>query len=154
MDQIDRAILRQLQENARISMVELANRVHLTKTPCTERVRKLEQAGVILGYRAELSPRHLDAEHVVFVQVILSTSTAQSLDSFSAAARHVPEIQSCHMIAGDYDFLLKVRTKDIHEFRRVLGEKINNLPHVHRTHTHVVMEAAKDSVTVPVGDGK
>jgi Lrp/AsnC family transcriptional regulator, leucine-responsive regulatory protein len=150
MDHIDKSILRQLQDNARLSIVELAKRVNLSKTPCTERVHKLERAGTIVGYRAELNPLHLNAEHVAFVQVILSTSTAKALEMFNQAALNIPEIQSCHMIAGDYDFLLKIRTRDIHEYRCILGEKINELPHVQQTHTHVVMETVKDFVTIPV----
>lgn len=150
MDQIDKTILEQLQDNARLSVVELARRVNLSKTPCTERINKLERAGVILGYRAELNPGELGAEHVAFVQVILSTSTAKALQQFNEEIRRIEEIQSCHMIAGDYDFLLKVRTRDIQEYRSVLGEKINSLPHVQQTHTHVVMETVKDSVTIPV----
>ncbi len=153
MDRIDRAILRELQSNGRLSVVELAKRVNLTKTPCSERLRRLELAGVIRRYRAELDPVALEAAHVVLVQVILRGTTADELERFNDAVRRVPEIQSCHMIAGDFDYLLKVRTRDIHHYRRLLGDTISRLPHVQQTHTYVVMETVKDDMTLPVSAG-
>ena len=153
MDRIDRAILRELQASGRLSIVELATRVNLTKTPCAERVRKLEQAGVIRAYHAELDPPALGAAHVVLVQVQLRTTTATDLDAFNRAVREIPEIQSCYMIAGDFDYLLKVRTRDIDHYRRLLGESISRLPNVQQTHTYVVMETVKDEVTLPVPVG-
>ncbi|UEM21079.1 Lrp/AsnC ligand binding domain-containing protein [Skermanella mucosa] len=153
MDRIDRAILRELQQNGRISVVELAGRVNLTKTPCSERLRRLEAAGVIRRYRAELDPVALEADHVVLVQVVLRGTTADELERFNEAVRRVPEIQSCHMIAGDFDYLLKVRTRDIQHYRRLLGDTISRLPHVQQTHTYVVMETVKDDMTLPVPGG-
>lgn len=153
MDRIDRAILRELQENARIPIVELAKRVNLTKTPCSERVRKLEQSGTIKHYRAELNPAALEAEHVVIVQVVLRGTTADELDQFNEAVLRVAEIQSCHMIAGDFDYLLKVRTRNIEHYRRIHSEAISRLPHVRQTHTYVVMESIKDAATIPVLPG-
>lgn len=153
MDRIDRAILRELQENARIPIVELAKRVNLTKTPCSERVRKLEQSGIIKKYRAELDPAALEAEHVVIVQVVLSGTTADELEEFNEAVLRVPEIQSCHMIAGDFDYLLKVRTRNIEDYRRIHSDAISRLPHVRQTHTYVVMESVKDATTIPVSAG-
>jgi len=150
MDRIDRAILRELQLDGRLSIVELASRVNLTKTPCSERLRKLESSGVIRGYRADLDPVALEAAHIVLVQVILRGTTADELERFNEAVRKVPEIQSCHMIAGDFDYLLKVRTHDIQHYRRLLGDKISRLPHVQQTHTYVVMETVKDDTTIPV----
>lgn len=153
LDRIDRAILRELQSSGRLSMVELAARVSLTKTPCTERVRKLEQSGVIRAYHAELDPPRLGAGHVVLVQVQLRATTAPDLEAFNRAVGAIPEIQSCYMIAGDFDYLLKVRTCDIDHYRRLLGESISRLPNVQQTHTYVVMETVKDEVTLPVPAG-
>ncbi len=150
MDRIDRAIVRELQANARMSMVELASRVNLTKTPCAERVRKLELAGVIRGYHAELDAAALGAAHVVLVQVQLRGTSASELADFNAAVQRVPEIQSCLMTAGGFDYLLKVRTRDIVHYRELLGEAISRLPHVQQTHTFVVMETVKDELTLPV----
>ena len=94
MDRIDRTILRELQSNGRLSVVELAKRVNLTKTPCSERLRKLETTGVIRGYHAKLDPVALEAAHTVMVQVILRGTTADELERFNEAVRRVPEIQS------------------------------------------------------------
>jgi Lrp/AsnC family leucine-responsive transcriptional regulator len=150
LDRIDKQILYELQENGRISMVELAGLVNLTKTPCTQRVRRLEQAGVIKGYRAELNPQNLKAGHVLVVQVTLDKTSEGALEEFNEAIRAIPEVQCCYMVAGNFDYLLKVRTDDIDHYRSVLGHEISKLPNVHQTHSFVVMEAVKDEVTVPV----
>ncbi|MBW7860251.1 MAG: Lrp/AsnC ligand binding domain-containing protein [Rhodocyclaceae bacterium] len=150
MDKIDYKILAELQDNARISIVELSRRVGLTKTPCAERVRRLEKSGIIRGYHADLDALEMGLGHVVMVQVLLSSTTAHDLKKFNEGVRRIPQIQSCHMIAGDFDYLLKVRTRDIHEYRRVMGEEISELPCVKQTHTYVVMEVVKDESTVPI----
>ncbi|MCB1887909.1 MAG: Lrp/AsnC ligand binding domain-containing protein [Rhodocyclaceae bacterium] len=150
MDRIDLKILGELQADARLSMVELSRRVGLTKTPCAERVRRLERAGVIRGYHAELDPDAMGVGHIVVVQVLLSSTAERDLLRFNEAVRRIPAIESCHMIAGDFDYLLKVRTRDIHEYRRVMGEEISGLPCVKQTHTYVAMEVVKDERRLPV----
>lgn len=150
LDRFDRKILAELQRDGRITMVELARRVGLSKTPCLERVRKLEAAGTIAGYHAELAPEPLDVGHVAFVQVTLGTTTSDALDAFNAAVRALSEVQGCYMTAGNFDYLLKVRTADIKAYRRVLGEDIASLPHVVQTSTFVVMETVKDTLAVPL----
>ena len=150
MDRIDFKILAELQADARLSIVELSRRVGLTKTPCAERLRRLEKSGVVRGYHADLDPDAIGAGHIVVVQVLLTSTTEQDLRRFNEAVRRIPEIESCHMIAGDFDYLLKVRTRDIGEYRRVMGEQISGLPCVKQTHTYVVMENVKDSALVPV----
>jgi Lrp/AsnC family leucine-responsive transcriptional regulator len=150
MDRIDRRILAELQADGRLSIVELARRVNLTKTPCAERVRRLEREGVIEGYQARLNPKALGADHVAFVQVSMTSTTEDALERFNKAVRRLSEVQSCHMIAGGFDYLLKVRTADITEYRHVLGEKISQLPGVQQTHTYVVMENVKDETSLPM----
>ena len=150
LDRIDRRILAELQDHGRLSMVELARRVHLTKTPCTERVRRLERDGFIRGYAARLDPDRLGSGHVAFVQVTLDRTTTDVFDRFHAAVRHLPEVQACHMIAGGFDYLLKVRTRDIAAYRQALGDRIAALPGVQQTHTYVVMETVKDEIGVAV----
>ena len=110
----------------------------------------LEKTGVIRGYHAALDPDAVGAGHIVVVQVLLTSTTEHDLRRFNEAVRRIPEIESCHMIAGDFDYLLKVRTRDINEYRRVMGEKISGLPCVKQTHTYVVMEAVKDEHCLPV----
>ena len=150
LDRIDRHILRELQDNGRMPIVELAERVNLTKTPCAQRVRRLEQTGVIKGYRAELDPDSLDAGFVVVVEVSLSQVAGNSLEEFNNAVKRIPEIEVCYMIAGHFDYILFVRTSDISHYRNVLSDQIGKLPGVQQTHSFVVMEAVLDKSTLRV----
>ncbi len=149
-DRIDLRILEELQSEGRISMVELARRVGLTKTPCTERVKRLEREGVIAGYRAELDPLEMEANHQVMVQVTLAKSTLEDLEQFRTAVERIQEIRACFMIAGHFDFLLLVRTKNIEDYRQVMGDKFSTLPGIQKTHSYVIMEVVKDVKTIPV----
>jgi Lrp/AsnC family transcriptional regulator, leucine-responsive regulatory protein len=144
LDRIDRAILRVLSGDGRISTTVLADRVGLSKTPVAARIRRLEAAGVITGYAAQLSARKLGLDHVAFVEVRLSDTREAALSAFNAAVRKLPEVEECYMIAASFDYLMKVRTHDIAEYRRVLGETISALPHVASTSTFVSMESVKE----------
>ena len=148
LDQIDRRILRALRANARLSMVALGEQVGLSKTPVTARVRRLEEAGYIRGYRAELDAGKLGLEHVAFVEVRLSDTREAALQAFNTAIREIPEVEACHMIAGGFDYLVKVRTSNVRDYRRVLGEKISQLPHIASTSTYVSMESVLDQGAV------
>lgn len=145
LDAIDRAILASLLRNARISMVDLGREVGLSKTPVTQRVRRLEASGVITGYRAELSASKLGLEHIAFLQVRLSDTKERALQAFNAAVRKIPEVEECHMIAGGFDYLLKIRTRDIGDYRRVLSESISAIPNLASTSTFVSMESVRDA---------
>ena len=144
LDRIDSAILRELARDGRLPVAELARRVGLSKTPTQARVKRLEQAGVIQGYRAVLSPIRMGQAHVAFVEVRLTDTREAALQAFNRAARALPEVEECHMIAGGFDYLLKVRTADIADYRRVMAEHISTLPHVASTSTYVAMEAVKE----------
>jgi Lrp/AsnC family leucine-responsive transcriptional regulator len=144
LDRADRSILTALGRNARLSMAELAAEVGLSKTPVAARVRRLERDGIIRGYAAIVDRERIGEGHIAFVQVTLSDTRSAALDAFNKAALTVPEIEQCHMIAASFDYLLKVRTKDIAAYRRVLGERISALPHVEHTSTFVAMETVKD----------
>jgi len=144
LDVFDRKILAELTTDGRMTVTELAQRIGLSKTPCQARMRRLEGQGFILGYTAVTDPAKLGAGHIAFVQVRLDDTTSPALEAFNAAARGIPEIEQCHMIAGGFDYLLKVRTNDIAAYRRVLGERLSTMPHVSQTSTFVVMEAVKD----------
>ncbi len=146
LDRFDHAILRILAVEGRISATELARRIGLSKSPTQARMKRLEEAGVITGYRAALDPIRMGLAHVAFVEVRLSDTREAALQAFNRAVALVPEIEQCHMIASRFDYLLKVRTADIQEYRRVLGEKLSALPHVASTSTYVAMEAVKEAV--------
>lgn len=145
LDQFDRRILEALSENGRLSMSELAARIGLSKTPCQVRFRRLVEDGYILGFRAVLSAEKLDLEHIAFVEVKLTDTREDVLRSFNTAVRKIAEVEECHMIAGRYDYLLKVRTADIRRYRLVLGEKISSLPMVASTSTSVAMQTVKEN---------
>lgn len=144
LDRIDRNILAALSRDGRLSMADLAGKVGLSKTPVQARVRRLERDGYIRGYMALIDHDRLGEGHIAFVQVKLSDTRSAALDAFNKAVRGVPEVEQCHMIASSFDYLLKVRTKDIASYRRVLGERISALPHVAQTSTFVAMETVKD----------
>ena len=150
MDKIDRTILTLLQENGRLTNVELARRINLSPTPCLERVRRLERDGFIQGYGARLNAAKLDLGLAVFVQVTLDRTTTDVFDTFQAAVADIDAIVECHMVAGGFDYLLKVRVADMEAFRGFLGEVINNLPGISSTTTYVVMEAVKEGERLPV----
>ncbi|MBN2742057.1 MAG: Lrp/AsnC ligand binding domain-containing protein [Rhodobacteraceae bacterium] len=148
IDAIDRKIIHELQQNARISITDLAGRVGLSKTPVAARIKALEEGGLIAGYRAMLSPLKLGLSHVTYVEVRMSDTREAALSRFNIAVRAVPEIEECYMIAGGFDYLLKVRTRNIAEYRRVMGDQISALPHVHATSSYVAMEAVVESAAV------
>lgn len=143
IDRIDRKILRILQEDGRISNVALAKAVGLSPTPCLERVRKLERHGVIEGYVARINPDKLGSPLLVFVEITLTRTSADSFAQFSEAARKTDEILECHLVSGNFDFLIKARVADMASYRRLLGETILNMPGVNESRTYVVMEAIK-----------
>lgn len=144
LDRIDQSIIKELEDNARITLTELSTRVGLSKTPCQIRMRRLESDGYILGYRAQVDHKKMGAHHIAFVQVTLSDTRSTALKAFNKAVAQIHEVEQCHMIAGDFDYLLKIRTGDMDSYRAVLGEKISTLPHVKQTSTFVVMESVKD----------
>ncbi len=145
LDEMDGKIIAVLREDGRITVTDLAQRVGLSKTPCQTRMRRLIDSGVIRGFRAMVDPASLGLDHVAFVEVSLSDTREQALRDFNAAVRRIPEVEECHMLASNFDYLLKVRTADIRRYRAVLGEKISSLPHVASTSTFVAMETVKDA---------
>ncbi|MEO0328987.1 MAG: Lrp/AsnC ligand binding domain-containing protein [Pseudomonadota bacterium] len=144
LDKIDYAILEILSSEGRISITELSARVGLSKTPCQARLRRLQTDGFIVGFSAVLNPSKLGRDHVAFVEVRLNDTSERALNRFNKAVQAISEIEQCHMIAGAFDYLLKVRTQDIKLYRQVLGEKISTLPHVANTSTHISMESVKE----------
>lgn len=144
IDKIDRAIIAVLQTNAKMTLTDLAEQVGLSKTPCQQRIKKLERSGVILGYNVRINYQLLGENYVAFVQVKLSETKTLALKAFNRAVREVSEIEACHMMAANYDYLLKVRTQSMDSFRTVLAEKISTLPHVLQTSTFVAMENVKE----------
>ena len=147
LDQIDRSILKVLSKDGRMTVTELAKHVGLSKTPCQIRLKRLIDDGFIQGFKAKLNPSKMSLEHVCFVEVTMSDTREDALNAFNEAVKAIPEIEQCHMIAGSFDYLLKIRTSDILSYRQVLGESISSLPHVASTSTHVSMQSILDEIT-------
>lgn len=145
LDRIDKRILAELEAHGRLSITELAGRVGLSNTPCSERIKRLERMGCITGYCALLDKAKLGLGHLTVVQVLLAATGDNSLDAFNAAVNGIEEVESCLMVAGSFDYLLTVRTRDIAHFRAVLGEKINKLPGILQTNSFAVMEVVKEA---------
>lgn len=145
LDDFDRAILRILTTEGRISVTDLAARISLSKSPTQTRLKRLEKDGYIRGYSAKLDHARLGRNHIAFVEVKLADTREPALAAFNAAVRALPEVEECHMIAGAFDYLLKLRTADMLAYRRALAERISQLPHVAATSTHVAMEAVKET---------
>lgn len=144
IDRFDRRIIDALAADGRLSIAALAKQVGLSKSPVQARVRRLERAGYIRAYQAVVDHEKLGRGHIAFVQVKLSDTRSSALDAFNAAVAAIAEIEQCHMMAAEFDYLLKVRTTDITAYRRVLGEHISAMPHVAQTSTFVAMETVKD----------
>ncbi len=144
LDHFDLKILEAMSEDGRMSILQLSKQIGLSKTPCQTRLKRLVDEGYILGFRAMLNPAKLGLEHIAFTEVKLSDTREKALEDFNTAVRKIKEVEECHMIAGAFDYLLKVRTTNIRKYRQVLGEKISSLPCVANTSTFVVMQSVKD----------
>jgi Lrp/AsnC family leucine-responsive transcriptional regulator len=150
IDRIDRNILVELQKNARLSNVELSKRVGLSPTPCLERVKRLEKENYIKGYQAILNPEKLEAALLVLVEITLTKTSPDVFDYFSSAVHELDVIQECHLVSGDFDFLLKTRVADMAAYRELLGDTLLRLPSVSESRTYVVMEEVKSTNYVPI----
>jgi len=142
--------LAKLQIDGRISNVDLAARVNLSPAACLERVRKLQEAGYILGYVAQLNPELLDVSLMVFIEVVLDRTTPDVFEAFKKSVQSIPEIMECHMVAGGFDYLVKSRVKDMNAYREFLGKSLLQLKGVRETHTYAVMEEVKNTIRLPI----
>ena len=151
LDRLDQRILDILQDDGRIAYVELAERIGLSTSPCLERVRRLERDGYITGYHARVDPHRVGAGLLIFVEISLNYSSPDTFEQFRDAMRDLPEVQECHLVSGDFDYLMKLRVADMEAYRELLGRILRHLPGVVRdSRTLVVMEEGQESLTVAV----
>ncbi|QDF99492.1 transcriptional regulator [Azoarcus sp. DD4] len=150
LDRLDYRILDILQKEGRLPMTELAQRVGLSATPCTERVRRLERSGVITGYHARVNPHALGKSLLVFVEIKLSAKSGDVFDRVKKEMLFVPEVMECHLVSGDFDYLIKARIGEMAEYRRLLGDILLKLPSAAESRSYVVMEEVKESLYIPV----
>ena len=152
LDRIDRRILRTLQDDGRIAITELAERVGLSATPCSERVKRLERDGFITGYHARLSPQALGQSLLVFVEIRLSAKSGRIFDEFKREVLNLPNVLECHLVSGDFDYLIKARIPEMNAYRRLLGDMLLGLPGARESRSYVVMEEIKESLALTVDD--
>jgi Lrp/AsnC family transcriptional regulator, leucine-responsive regulatory protein len=152
LDRIDRLILSILEENSRASYVEIAHRVGLSQTPCTERIKRLERDGFIKGYTVRLNPDLIDRGFTIFIQITFADSTNERFDRFAKAIQNMHEIVECHMLAGGYDCLLKVCVKDMASFRTFLIDKLSPVPGIAQTNSYAAIEVVKSETKLMLNE--
>lgn len=150
IDEMDRKLLRVLQADGRITNHNLAQLCNISPAACFERVKRLRAQGVISGYTALVDPDKVGHALMIFVEVLLDRTTDDIFTSFAAHVRSIPEVLECHMVAGGFDYLLKVRVRDMAAYRAFLGETLVAMPGIRETRTYAVLEEVKATTHLPV----
>jgi Lrp/AsnC family transcriptional regulator, leucine-responsive regulatory protein len=150
IDAIDRKILAALQQDGRMSNLKLAEAVSLSPTAVLARTQRLIRDGFIMGFEARLSPTKLGCGMTVFVEVLLDRTTPNIFDAFKAAVLTHPEISECHMVAGGFDYLIKLRVRDMEAYREFASRRLWQFPGVRETRTYAVIEEVKDGGPLPI----
>ena len=150
LDSIDRRLLAELQDEGRVTNVDLARRVGLTAPPCLRRVRALEEAGVIRGYHADLDASSLGFTITVFAMVSLKSQAEEDLRAFENHIKELPEVRECHMLNGEIDFILKIVSKDLQNFQEFLTSKLTPAPNVASVKTSLTIRTSKNEPGVPL----
>ncbi|WP_245413845.1 Lrp/AsnC family transcriptional regulator [Fulvimarina endophytica] len=145
LDRIDVKILRALQSEGRLSNADLAERVNVSAATCHRRTQRLFEEGYVSGVRAVIAPRSVDLGTLVMVGVVLDRSTPESFAAFESAVVAMKEILDCNLVAGDFDYLLKIRVRDMADFNTLHGQRLITLPGVRQTRTFFVMKEVKDN---------
>jgi Lrp/AsnC family transcriptional regulator, leucine-responsive regulatory protein len=150
LDRIDLRVLKELQKNARISMTELAEMVGLSITPCAERIKRLERDGFITGYHARLNPQAMGQSLLVFVEIKLAAKSGQMFEEFKKEVRKLPNVLECHLVSGDFDYLIKARIPEMNAYRRLLGDMLLTLPGARESRSYIVMEEVKETLELTI----
>ncbi|MBF7689395.1 MULTISPECIES: Lrp/AsnC ligand binding domain-containing protein [Acinetobacter] len=146
LDRTDYMILDILQKDGRIAISELASKVNLSTTPCSERVKRLERDGVITGYYARLNPSYVERNLLVFLEIKLSAKSGDVFDNVAVNLADIPEVLECHLISGEFDYLVKARLKEMGAYRRLLADILKKLPASASSHSYIVMEEIKETL--------
>src|SRR5690349_314252 len=149
LDRIDLKILRALQADGRLTNAELAGRVSVSPATCHRRTQRLFDEGTITGVHAQVAPAAVGLGALVMVGVVLDRSTPESFAAFEGAVTKIKDVLDCHLVAGDFDYLLKIRVRDIADFNTLHGQKLIALPGVRQTRTFFVMKEVKDNALLP-----
>ena len=145
LDKIDRNILKTLQQDGRMSNSDLSKIVNLSPTPCLERVRRLERDGYIESYHAKLSAEKMNMSFMTFITVSLDQTNENVFDEFREAVNGIDGIVECHMVGGGFDYILKIRTETMAEYRKLMGERFSEIPSIASTSSYFVMEEVKNN---------
>jgi DNA-binding Lrp family transcriptional regulator len=154
LDRVDLSILRDLQDDGRMTNVELARRAGITPPPCLRRVRALERAGFVRGFHASLNPEALGFSVTVFAQVGLASQAESDLNAFEELAQRWPEVRECHMLAGETDFLLKIVAADWDAYQRFVTTKLTTAPNVAHVKSALAIRASKNLPGIPIDADK
>lgn len=150
LDQVNRNILRHLQKDGRITNQDLAAKSGVSASACFDRLRKLHEQGYISGIVALLDPEKLNRSLLVFIEVMLDRTTKDIFESFAKTIAAMPEVLECHMVAGGFDYLLKVRVENMVEYRRFLGDSLTHMSGIRETRTYAVLEEIKYTTCLPI----
>ncbi|MCF2133147.1 MULTISPECIES: winged helix-turn-helix transcriptional regulator [Burkholderiaceae] len=152
LDKLDRKILNLLQADGRMAMKDLAERIGLSITPCIERVRRMERDGVITGYYARVNPAKLGAGLLVFVEITLDHKSGNMFGQFRREVERIAQVLECHLISGEFDYLIKARIGEMSDYRKLLGDILLQLPGAVQSKSYVVMEEIKETLTIAAGE--
>ncbi len=145
IDEIDRKLLNILQDNSRITIRELSEKLHLSTTPIHERIKKMEKNGFIKQYITLLDPRALGKKLTVFISVSLSNHTKEVVDEFENEVKNLPEVMECYYVSGNWDFLLKVQCNDMEDYHNFVIHKFSVIKNITQFYSSFVMSEAKQS---------
>ena len=148
IDRTDRRILRLLQSDGRLSNADIAKQVHVSPATCHRRTQRLFEDGYIRSVRAEIAPDRVGRGALVIVGVVLDRSTPESFGAFERAIEKLPFVLDCHLVAGDFDYFLKIRIRDIADFNRLHGEELIAIPGIRQTRTFFVMKEVIDNAAL------
>ncbi len=152
LDKLDRKILNLLQADGRMAMKDLAERIGLSITPCIERVRRMERDGVITGYYARVDPAKLGAGLLVFVEITLDHKSGNMFGQFRREVERIAQVLECHLISGEFDYLIKARIGEMSDYRKLLGDILLQLPGAVQSKSYVVMEEVKETLTIEASE--
>lgn len=150
LTEADRRILRLIQREGRITNQDLANRCGLSPSACFDRLKRLREQGYIRSFSADLDPNKLDRSLLIFIEVLMDRTTGDMFQQFAAAVEPMPEILECHMVGGGFDYLLKVRVRDMPAYRSFLVDTLVRMPGVRETRTYAVLDEIKNSTHLPI----
>ena len=150
LTEADRRILKIIQAEGRITNQDLAHRCGLSPSACFDRMKRLREQGYILGFHALLDPNKLDRSLLIFIEILMDRTTGDVFQEFAASVARTPEILECHMVAGGFDYLIKVRVRDMAAYRFFLADALVHMPGVRETRTYAVIEEVKNSTSLPL----